>query len=43
LKSPDEFQFNAVVPLSIPDGDQLITATYNGQATQAGTLITIQH
>ena len=43
LTAPGEFQFNVVVPLSIPDGDQPITATYNGLATQAGTLITVQH
>jgi uncharacterized protein (TIGR03437 family) len=41
--TPGEFQFNVVVPLSIPDGDQPITATYNGLSTQAGTLIAIQH
>jgi uncharacterized protein (TIGR03437 family) len=41
--TPGEFQFNVVVPLNTPDGDQPISATYNGQSTQAGTLITIQH
>jgi uncharacterized protein (TIGR03437 family) len=43
LTAVGEFQFNVVVPLSIPDGDQPITATYNGVTTQPGTLITIQH
>jgi uncharacterized protein (TIGR03437 family) len=43
LVSPGEFQFNVVVPPGTPDGDQPITATYNGQTTQAGTLITVQH
>jgi len=43
LISPGEFQFNVVVPAAIADGDQPITAAYNGSATQAGTLITIQH
>jgi uncharacterized protein (TIGR03437 family) len=40
---PGEFQFNVVVPSSLPDGDQSITAVYNGLATQPGTLITIKH
>jgi uncharacterized protein (TIGR03437 family) len=43
LVAPGEFQFNVVVPSSLADGDQPIVATYNGAATQAGTLITIQH
>ena len=43
LVGPGEFQFNVVVPASTPDGDQPITATYNGVTTQAGTLITVQH
>lgn len=41
--TPGEFQFNVVVPPNAPDGDQPITATYNGVATQAGTLITVEH
>jgi uncharacterized protein (TIGR03437 family) len=43
LVAPGEFQFNVVVPSNATDGDQTITATYGGLATQAGTLITIQH
>ena len=43
LVAPGEFQFNVVVPSSIPNGDQSITATYGGQSTQAGTLVTIQN
>ncbi len=35
------FQFNVVVPIKLTDGDQLVTATYNGLSTQAGTLITV--
>jgi hypothetical protein len=27
----------------VPDGDNAVTATYNGTITQAGTLLTIQH
>jgi uncharacterized protein (TIGR03437 family) len=42
LVAPGEFQFNVVVPSSTPDGDQPITATYNGSSTQAGPLITVQ-
>ncbi len=43
LVAPGQYQFNVAIPASLTDGDQPITATYNGQATQAGTLITIQH
>jgi uncharacterized protein (TIGR03437 family) len=43
LVSPGEFQLNVVVPANIPDGDQTVTATYNGATTQAGTVIAIQH
>jgi uncharacterized protein (TIGR03437 family) len=39
---PGEFQFNVVVPGSLADGDQPITATYNGYSTQAGTTIAVQ-
>jgi uncharacterized protein (TIGR03437 family) len=42
LVAPGEFQFNVVVPASLANGDQSITATYNGFTTQAGTLITVQ-
>jgi uncharacterized protein (TIGR03437 family) len=41
LVAPGEFQFNVVVPANTPNGDQAITASYNGLLTQAGTLITI--
>jgi uncharacterized protein (TIGR03437 family) len=39
LVAPGEFQFNVVVPSSLTNGDQSITATYSGQTTQVGTLI----
>jgi uncharacterized protein (TIGR03437 family) len=39
--TPGEFQFNVVVPPSLANGDQPITATYNGLTTQPGTLITV--
>ncbi|HYW47382.1 MAG TPA: DUF4185 domain-containing protein [Bryobacteraceae bacterium] len=42
LVAPGEFQFNVVVPASLADGDQPITATYNGLTTQPGTLIAVQ-
>jgi len=42
LVAPGQFQFNVVVPASLANGDQTITATYGGPATQAGTLITVQ-
>jgi len=43
LVVPGEFQFNFVVPGSLADGDQPITASHSGSVTQPGTLITIQH
>lgn len=42
LISPGLYQFNVVVPTSVAAGDNAIQASYNGQPTQAGTLITIQ-
>jgi uncharacterized protein (TIGR03437 family) len=41
LVSPGEFQFNVVVPSSAADGDNTLTATYNGLSAQAGVLITV--
>jgi uncharacterized protein (TIGR03437 family) len=41
LSAVGEFQFNVVLPSSLPNGDQTVVAAYNGLATQAGTLITI--
>jgi uncharacterized protein (TIGR03437 family) len=41
LVAVGEFQFNVVVPSGLPNGDQRITAIYNGIATQAGTMITV--
>jgi len=43
LVAPGEYQFNVVVPLNAPDGDQPIVATYNGSTTQSSAVITIQH
>jgi uncharacterized protein (TIGR03437 family) len=43
LVAPGQYQFNVAIPASLSDGDQTIAATYSGQTTQAGTLITIQH
>lgn len=43
LVSPGEFQFNVVVPASLADGEQPITATYNGLTTPMGTVIAVQH
>ena len=41
LVAPGEFQFNVVVPPSLANGDQTVTATYNGLTTPAGTLLTV--
>jgi uncharacterized protein (TIGR03437 family) len=43
LVAVGQYQFNVVVPSSLADGDQSITAAYGGQSTQAGTLLTIQN
>jgi uncharacterized protein (TIGR03437 family) len=43
LVMPGLFQFNVTVPPDATDGDQSVDASYNGAATQAGTLLTIQH
>ena len=43
LVSAGLFQFNVVVPSSAADGDDTVSASYNGLTTQAGTLVTIQH
>jgi hypothetical protein len=32
-----------VVPSTLSNGDQLVTATYGGSSTQAGTLLTVPH
>jgi uncharacterized protein (TIGR03437 family) len=40
LVAPGEFQFNVVIPASLANGDQTITATYGAVTTQSGTLIT---
>ena len=43
LVAPGEFQFNVVVPASLSNGDQSITATSGGGSTQSGTLVTIHN
>ena len=41
LISPGLYQFNVVVP-ALPSGNATLTATYNGQSTQPGVLLSIQ-
>ena len=43
LISPGLYQFNVVVPVSLPDGDNTIAGSYSGAITQPGTLLTLQH
>jgi len=43
LVFPGQYQFNVAIPSNLGDGDQSITAIYNNQSTQSGTLITVQH
>ncbi len=41
IVSPGLYQFNIVVP-AVADGDDFITATYNGATTQTGAKITVK-
>ena len=41
LVSPGLFQFNVIVPSSLADGDQTITASYNDTTTRQGTLLSV--
>jgi uncharacterized protein (TIGR03437 family) len=43
LVAVGQYQFNVVVPTSLANGDQSVAATYAGQTTQGGTLITIHN
>jgi uncharacterized protein (TIGR03437 family) len=43
LVAPGEFQFNVVVPASLNNGDQSVTATSGGGSTQSGTMVTIHN
>jgi uncharacterized protein (TIGR03437 family) len=43
LVAPGEFQFNVVIPTTVGNGDQTITAAFGGVSTQPGTLITIHN
>jgi uncharacterized protein (TIGR03437 family) len=43
LVAPGEFQLNVIIPPSLGNGDQSITATYGGVTTQAGALITVHN
>ena len=42
LVAVGEFQFNVVVPAAAPDGDNALSATYNGFTTQSGVFVTVQ-
>ncbi|MGO9228353.1 MAG: IPT/TIG domain-containing protein [Bryobacteraceae bacterium] len=42
LVAPGEYQFNVVIPVNAPSGDNTLVATYNGVTTSPVTLITIQ-
>src|SRR5271169_2253683 len=42
LVFPGQYQFNVAIPSNLADGDQPVTAIYNNQSTQTGTLITVQ-
>ena len=40
--SPGLYQFNVVVPGTVPDGDNLVTATYNGATSPGGVMIAVK-
>jgi hypothetical protein len=41
LVAPGEFQFNVIVPASVPSGDNAILATYNGAEASPVRMITV--
>jgi uncharacterized protein (TIGR03437 family) len=43
LVAPGQFQFNVVVPAAAPDGDNALSAAYNGSVTHPGVFVTVQH
>jgi uncharacterized protein (TIGR03437 family) len=43
LIAPGEYQFNVIVPNGLDDGDQPVTAIYNGVMSQPGVVLTIQN
>ncbi|MBS1854106.1 MAG: beta-galactosidase [Acidobacteria bacterium] len=43
LVAPGEFQFNVVIPSSVGNGDQPITASYSGISTQPGVVIAVHN
>ncbi len=43
LVSPGEYQFNVVVPLDTPVGNNTLTATHNGVTTQTNVFLAVQH
>ena len=43
LAAVGQFQFNVVVPAAAPDGDNALSATYNGSTTHPGVFVTVQH
>jgi uncharacterized protein (TIGR03437 family) len=43
LISPGLYQFNVVVPLTVPNGDAAVVAMYNGATTQIGVVLTVSH
>lgn len=42
LVAPGQFQFNVVIPQNVPNGDNLVIATYGGTTSTPTSLITIQ-
>jgi uncharacterized protein (TIGR03437 family) len=37
------YQINVIVPIGASDGDLIVSATYNGSATQSSVILTVQH
>jgi len=42
LVTPGLYQLNVTVPASAPNGDNALSATYNGATTQSGLFVTVQ-
>ena len=43
LSAAGLYQFNVVVPSGTPDGDAVLSASFNGSLTQSKVILTVQH
>jgi uncharacterized protein (TIGR03437 family) len=43
VSAPGLYQLNVAIPLAAPDGDLTLSAIYNGNRTQSGVALAVQH